>query len=467
MHASVVIDLGFGDAGKGTIVDYLTRQTEGAVIIRFNGGAQAAHNVHTADGRHHTFAQFGSGMLVPGTRTYLSHYVLFDPFALHNEAAGLAKLGVGDALSRLTVDAAALTVTPFQKAANRVREYLRGEERHGSVGMGIGETMYDMLTYKELAVYAADLRDPALLFQKLTKQQELKQAEFGPRLKQVAESGILAEEVRVLSDPQAPAYIAEFMVKLARSFTLGTIATLKRFSYERPLIFEGAQGVLIDEWHGFHPYTTWSTTTNQNANTLLREINYAGPVTRYGVVRAYSTRHGPGPFPSEDRGLTMALPDTHNVFGKWQGGFRVGWLDLPLTRYALAVSAGTDSVALTHLDRFAQVPSGRVVVAYEVNASSLSLRERSAIVEYKMKSPKAGMVYISSFKEKPDLEDLTYQEMLGGILGKSKPVFADTHLTGEAYADYIGDELGLRVGVTSYGRTASDKVRRQPLLMAA
>jgi adenylosuccinate synthase len=467
MNASIVTDLGFGDAGKGTMVDYLARQTTGAVIVRFNGGAQAAHNVHTVDGKHHTFSQFGSGMLVPGTRTFLSRHVLFDPFALRNEAAALATLVSGDPLTRVMVDGGALTVTPFQKAANRVRESLRGQGRHGSVGMGIGETMADMLTFPELAVYAHDLRDPALLFQKLKRQQELKQAEFGERLSVTAESRVLREEVRLLADPDAPRYIAEAMVELSRRFTLASMSTLKRLSYEHPLIFEGAQGMLIDEWHGFHPYTTWSTTTNKNANSLLRDLDYRSPVTRYGVVRAYSTRHGPGPFPSEDSRLTMALPDTHNVFGRWQGGFRVGWLDLPLTRYALAVSEGTDTIALTHLDRFAQLGEKRVVTAYAVEAAVLSPRERAAIVETKVTKPVEGRVYIHSFKPKETLEDLTYQEMLGDILGKSEPVFEHTHLTGEAYADFVGTRLGLPVGVTSYGRTAAEKRAGQPLMMAA
>ncbi len=467
MHASIVTDLGFGDAGKGTVVDYLARQAMGAVIVRFNGGAQAAHNVHTADGKHHTFSQFGSGMLVPGTRTFLSHHVLFDPFALQNEAAALAKIVSGDPLTRVMVDGGALTVTPFQKAANRVRESLRGQGRHGSVGMGIGETMADMLTFPELAVYAHDLRDPALLFQKLKRQQELKHAEFGERLSVAAESRVLREEVRLLTDPDAPRYIAETVVELSRRFTLASMSTLKRLSYEHPLIFEGAQGILIDEWHGFHPYTTWSTTTNKNANALLRDLDYYGPVTRYGVVRAYSTRHGPGPFPSEDAGLTMALPDTHNVRGRWQGEFRVGWLDLPLTRYALAVSEGTDTLALTHLDRFAGLAEKRVVTAYAVGAAVLSLRERAAIVETKVAKPVKGKVYIGSFKPKETLEDLTYQEMLGDILGKSEPVFEHTDLTGEAYADFVGTRLGLLVGVTSYGRTAAEKRERLSLMQVA
>jgi adenylosuccinate synthase len=370
-------------------------------------------------------------------------------------------------LSRVTVDEDALVVTPFQKAGNRVRESLRGNGRHGSVGMGIGETMADMLAFPEVAVYARDLRDPALLLLKLTRQQELKQAEFGERLARVAESGTLPEEVRLLSDPNAPSAIARTMVELSQRFSLGSIKTLKRLAAQHPLIFEGAQGILIDEWHGFHPYTTWSTTTDANANTLLRELNYHGRIERLGVVRTYSTRHGPGPFPSEDRGLTLTLPDTHNVFGRWQREFRVGWLDLPLTRYALSVSEATDTLALTHLDRFAGIPGKRVVEAYAVPAASLTDRERSAIVPAKVAKPEAGKVYIASFKKKDQLEDLSYQELLGAILAKSEPVFEYTDLTGEAYADFVSERLGVNVGITSYGKTAAQKTRRQKLLLAA
>jgi adenylosuccinate synthase len=460
MHAAIVTDLGFGDAGKGTMVDYIARQMTEPIIVRFNGGAQAAHNVHTPDGRHHTFSQFGSGTFVSGTRTFLSRYVLFDPYALHNEALGLARQGVRNPLARVMVDGAALTVTPIQKAANRIRESLRGDGRHGSVGMGIGETMADMLAFPELAVYAHDLRDPAILEQKLRGLQELKYAEFGAMLSSVTTTGVLKDEVRLLRDPHAPKMLARTMVTLAQQCVLCSMSTLKRLSYEQPLIFEGAQGVLIDEWHGFHPYTTWSTTTQANANALLEQIGYAGPVTRYGVIRAYSTRHGPGPFPSEDVGLTMSLPDTHNVFGNWQREFRVGWLDLPLIRYALAVSDGVETLALTHLDRFASVSRKRVVTAYAVDAHCLSLREQNAIIQTKVVLPEVGKVYIGSFKRKEYLEDLSYQEMLGEILAKAKPVFEDIDFGGEAYADFISTRLGVSVGVTSYGRTAGEKYER-------
>ena len=109
-------------------------------MVRFNGGAQAAHNVITSDGRYHAFAQFGSGTFTPGVRTHLSRFVLVDPLALAAEAAHLASVGVGDALDRLTVDRDTLMTTPYHRLANQARERARGAARHGSCGMGIGET---------------------------------------------------------------------------------------------------------------------------------------------------------------------------------------------------------------------------------------------------------------------------------------------------------------------------------------
>lgn len=466
MFASIVTDLGFGDAGKGTTVDFLARQTHGAVIVRFNGGAQAAHNVHTVDGRHHTFSQFGSGTLVPGTRTYLSRFVLFDPYALMQEARGLEGLGITNPLFLMTVDEAALTVTPFQKAANRLREALRGDGRHGSVGMGIGETMADMLAFPEQAVYAAHLRDVATLTQKLHKQQALKHAEFAPHFAVLSQNTLLRDELRVITDPAMPRLIAQTMVTLMRSCTLGTMATLRRLSATCPLIFEGAQGILIDEWHGFHPYTTWSTTTHDNANTLLRELSYQGSVARYGVVRAYSTRHGPGPFPSESSALTTILPDSHNHYGVWQREFRVGWLDLPLTRYALSVSAGTDGVVLTHLDRWATLPQKKVVTHYRLGAGELSPRVRSAVVlDETVREP--GFVFIKSLRPKTDLEDLSYQELLGDIITTATPVYQSVSHTGEAYAEFIGTMLDSPVAITSYGKTAANKRSTKRLLKVA
>lgn len=458
MFASIVTDLGFGDAGKGTTVDFLARQTINPVIVRFNGGAQAAHNVHTADGRHHTFSQFGSGMFVPGATTFLSRFMLFDPVALQNEALALAAKGVSHPLSRLMVDNAALVVTPFHKAANRLRESLRGHGRHGSVGMGIGETMSDAICFADLRVYAADLRDYHTLVMKLQKLQELKRVEFGSLLTATAETDALKEEAKLLIDAAAPRTVAIVLMEIAQQVHLVSDTSLKRLSHERPLIFEGAQGVLIDEWYGFHPYTTWSTTTLKNAETLLSDIGYDGDVHRYGVIRAYSTRHGPGPFPTEDTGLTTLLPDSHNQFGQWQREFRVGWLDVPLTKYALAVSKTIDSLVVTHLDRFDTLQKRQVAVEYTIDVECAKQFAHTLHIDQTRSNEQN--LYVSTLKAKALLEDLQYQETLTAVLGGAKPLLETTRSSGEAFATYVGELLQKPISITSYGRTAAHKRAR-------
>ena len=132
----IVADLGYGDAGKGTVVDWLCSHGGAEpvhTVVRFNGGAQAAHNVVAPDGRHHTFAQFGSGTFTPGVRTHLSRFMLVDPAALAAEAAHLGSLGIRDALDRLTVDRDALLTTPYHRAANQARERARGDAKFDKV----------------------------------------------------------------------------------------------------------------------------------------------------------------------------------------------------------------------------------------------------------------------------------------------------------------------------------------------
>src|SRR5687768_17809496 len=121
-QAILLIDLAFGDCGKGAVVDFLTRRHHAHTVVRFNGGPQAGHNVVTPDGRHHTFAQFGSGTFAPGVRTLLSRFMLIEPYAMLNEAKHLAAVGVGDAMARLIIDRRSPVVTPAQQAANRLRE---------------------------------------------------------------------------------------------------------------------------------------------------------------------------------------------------------------------------------------------------------------------------------------------------------------------------------------------------------
>lgn len=340
MTHSVVVGLGFGDEGKGRIVDYLCASNDIKAVVRFSGGAQAAHNVVTSDGRHHTFAQFGSGTL-RGVPTYLSRYMMVNPLNLMREYESLDQKVDFDPLDRLFIDAEATVTTVYHRHANRWREEARGNGRHGSCGQGIGETA--MLRLEGLEIKMRDLTREGVLYDKLNEIQRRYIREFGVEFKDetakvwdaMADLKAVGEQLQIVHD-----------VKLDDLLASGDC------------VFEGSQGVLLDEWFGFHPYTTWSTTTPENALRLLGGYDS----TVIGVTRTYMTRHGAGPFPTElDGPLEDALPEDHNGTGVYQGAWRRGLLDLPLLNYASRVCTQLDTVAVTHMDR----PIMPVVTEYE------------------------------------------------------------------------------------------------------
>ena len=426
----IVVDLGYGDAGKGTIVDWLcaqsARDTRDArderglpvqAVVRFNGGAQAAHHVVGPSGEPHAFAQFGSGTFTQGTRTFLSRFMLVDLRALVAEAEQLTRLGVPDPLSLLAIDQDALLTTPYHRAANRAREEARGEGRHGSCGMGIGETARYALYHPQDAPRAGDIARPRALIAKLAKLRDR-----------------LAEELPVAVPLPPPGQIAAVYHTIGGRVTLARDGYLARLLAQGPVVFEGAQGVLLDEWRGFHPYTTWSTTMFDNAETLLRECG--ATAIRLGVTRTYQTRHGPGPFPTEDR--TLDLPERHNADGHWQGPFRTGHLDALALGYAAKVTGGVDAVALTHLDTARRL-AGRLRIC---RGYRLSGRAVTRI-------------------EPGPARDLAYQESLSQALLSALPVYdPDDGLAADDWPDAVAEVLDAPVTIRSHGPAVTDKTTR-------
>ena len=390
-----VADLGYGDAGKGTVVDAICASGRTAAVVRFNGGAQAAHNV-VAGGRHHTFAQFGSGTF-HGVPTHLSRFVVVDPLALAAEAASL-----GNPFHLLTVDGEALLATPWHRAANRVAERRRGGARHGSCGMGIGQTMAYALSNAD-APRVADVLSPSRLRRRLAAVRDRLTASLG-----------------ALDAPPLDDVVAAFTAfGSAVSIVDGT--HLERLLRQGPCVFEGAQGVLLDEWRGWHPYTTWSTTTFDNVAALCDSFE------RLGVVRTYTTRHGAGPFVTE---APLDLPERHNGTGEWQGAFRVGHFDAVAHRYAAEVAGGVDALAVTHLDAPARCPELRVCTSYDV-----------------------GGVRWDRIAPGP-LRDLDHQARLTGALRDARP--GDLRRPAD-WAGEIGALLGAPVRIESWGPARADK----------
>lgn len=350
--ARIVVDLAYGDSGKGTFVDYFVRRDGSNLVVRFNGGPQAAHNVVLPDGRHHTFAQFGAGGFVPGVRTLLSRFVVIEPYALLNEAAHLVDVGVADPLRGLLIDARCCVITPVQRVANILRERSRGTAAHGTCGVGFGECVSDSLTRPDRTVVAGDFRSLGALRAKLHRFLEFKREELAP-LREFADRA----QARILEYPGWIDAFVERASRIAREATLVDADRADRTIREsRRPVFEGAQGVLLDEDFGFHPHTTWSRTTHANADALLDTAGFDGPRERIGVLRTHMTRHGAGPFVSERPDMAAGVSETHNSGGGPQGEFRVGLLDLVALRYAIEVCGRVDSLAISHLDRLPRLP---------------------------------------------------------------------------------------------------------------
>ncbi|HEY7125318.1 MAG TPA: adenylosuccinate synthetase [Ktedonobacterales bacterium] len=460
-QALLIADLGYGDAGKGGIVDYLTRLHHAHTVVRYNGGAQAAHNVVESSGRHHTFAQFGSGTFHPGTRTHLSRFMLVNPLSMLKEAQHLESIGIADAFQRTSIDAAALIITPFQQSANRLQEIARASGRHGSCGMGIGETMSDYLRWGEQMLFAGDLLTRATIRNKLRFIRQAKR----PLLEEIHHALPHTEEVirelRTFSDLE----IVEDCTDLFHYFAQQAKIVDERYLgklLEEPgtVIFEGAQGVLLDEWYGFHPYTTWSTTTFANADQLLKEQDYVGNSTRIGVLRAYATRHGAGPFVAEDAMLTAALPDAHNSNNPWQQTFRVGYFDLVATQYALQVAGHVDCLAVTNLDRLAALPDWKVCAAYQYQGDSADDLARYFEVE-------GRTIKRIKMRQPPNL---AHQERLTTLLSGCAPLYqsfipahagVSAHEDTARYLALLEQHLKVPVAIASSGPTTSDKALLQ------
>ncbi|HEU5231197.1 MAG TPA: adenylosuccinate synthetase [Ktedonobacteraceae bacterium] len=452
-QAILIADLGFGDAGKGTITDFLTRRLAAHTVVRYNGGPQAAHNVVTPDGRHHTFSQFGSGMFLPWTSTLLSRFMLINPLNMLKEERHLNMLSVTNVFERTLIDRRALVITPFHKAINRLRELARADGRHGSCGEGIGECMADSLAHDDAQIFAGDLQDRSLITNKLRCLCERKRSELDELCPYLPDTEAVKQELAVFAGTDVITDCTDVYRYFSEHVTFVDDAQIYQLlAQPGTVLFEGAQGVLLDENYGFAPYTTWSTTTFANAETILHEHDYTGDIIKLGVVRSYATRHGVGPFPSEDPSLTAALPDRHNHWNDWQRSFRVGYFDLVATRYARDVIGHLDYLALTHLDRLSAMPYPQICTAYHYQGSPDDL---PAYFEHM--ADRLGSIIVRS------PADLTHQEQLTNRLWSCQPLYQpfDRSLSSKfhlAYLKLLETELGVPMAIASYGPAATDKV---------
>lgn len=348
-RADVVIGSAFGDEGKGLLTDVLAaRQSGETLVVRFNGGAQAGHTVATPEGQRHVFSHFGSGTFA-GSATFLSRFFVVNPILFHREREQLNRLGLS---AKVLVDRRAVVTTPFDMLVNTALEKRRGPDRHGSCGIGFGETV-GRNEHGAFALTIADLAGPSAGW-KLRAIRD----EWLPR--RLTELGLeLSEEERgtLLSD----GLLARFMEDVAGmldSITLCDEASLRAAPH---VVFEGAQGLLLDQEMGFFPHVTRSHTGLRNVSALIEPAGITSLDIHY-VLRPYLTRHGAGPLPGELPARPYgAIVDDTNIPNPWQGSLRFGLGNLDLLRSSVArdlAHAGLPkhivvrkSVAITCLDQ--------------------------------------------------------------------------------------------------------------------
>ena len=349
----VVIGTQWGDEGKGKLVDWLTESVQG--VVRFQGGHNAGHTL-VIGGRKQVLRLIPSGMLRPATLCYIGNGVVLSPDALLAEIAALEAAGVS-VRDRLRVSNACPLILPYHVAIDRAREARRGDAKIGTTGRGIGPAYEDKVARRALRVQ--DLYSPerfheriaeALDFHNFTLRHYLGAEPFEPRQ--------VADEALALADRLAP-MVADVPHELARAMARG-----------ESLLFEGAQGALLDVDHGTYPYVTSS---NCVAGAAAAGAGVGPQALHYvlGITKAYTTRVGSGPFPTElfdDMGRHLATRG--NEFGAVTGRpRRTGWFDAPALKRSIQLN-GVSGLCVTKLDVLDGLPVVKLCVGYREKGAS-------------------------------------------------------------------------------------------------
>lgn len=356
-RATAIIGSSFGDEGKGLMVDYFCRQAqEKPIVVRYNGGAQAGHTVVTPEGKRHVFHHFGAGTLA-GAATYLSKYFIVNPYMFLEE-----KRDLGDWMT-VAVHPFAPVTTPWDMFVNQKLEESR-TGRHGSCGMGINETMIRQRDPSH-SLYVNNL-DNTHLEEKVDRCR----AAAIERLHHLS----LASEDN-LNWVNLP-YVFDVFLNECRAFM--NVVYITDNLPEGEVIFEGAQGLLLDQDNKrFFPHVTHSKTGLHNVIEICKKAGIEHVDACY-VARSYLTRHGAGELPGEDPNLSYE--DNTNQPNPWQGTLRFAPQDWRLiddaihddynANYNKGVELSAD-IAITHVDQCAQITNDFYGVKINVKYESM------------------------------------------------------------------------------------------------
>ncbi|HXQ42506.1 MAG TPA: adenylosuccinate synthase [Candidatus Udaeobacter sp.] len=344
-----VVGVQWGDEGKGKIVDWLSERAD--VVIRFQGGHNAGHTL-VINGSTYKLSLLPSGVVRPGKLSVIGNGVVVDPWALLAEIETLRKQGVAIGSDNLLLAENAVLILPLHGALDRLREAARGADNLGTTGRGIGPAYEDKVARR--AVRVCDLFEPETLARKLDELLRHHNALL---------RGLGAPEIE---RPELAAKLAEVAPKLAPY----AARVWQRLDEARRrgdrILFEGAQAAMLDVDHGTYPYVTSSNTlAGQAAAGSGLGIGAVGYVL--GITKAYTTRVGRGPFPTElEDEIGQRLGERGREFGTVTGRKRrCGWFDATMVRQAVKVG-GIEGIALTKLDVLDGLPELKLAVGYRL-----------------------------------------------------------------------------------------------------
>ena len=346
-----VLGAQWGDEGKGKIVDLLTPNF--SIVARYQGGHNAGHTVY-ANGRKFVLRLLPSGILHPGITCVIGNGVVVDPQALFAEIDEIAKAGI-EISNRLVISDKAHLILPYHKELDLLSEARRGERKIGTTSRGIGPAYEDKIARRGVRV--GDLANPASLREAVEHNVAARNRIIGDS---TMDAGQVLEELARAWQRMKP-WVTDVSVFLDRARQDG-----------RAIMYEGAQGTLLDIDHGTYPYVTSSNATIGGVCTGLgvgpRAIDGV-----LGVAKAYTTRVGEGPLPTELTGeIGNRLRESGQEFGAVTGRpRRCGWYDAVAVRYAVRVN-GLSALALTKLDVLDGLPELQVCTGYRCHGNTLN-----------------------------------------------------------------------------------------------
>lgn len=354
---SCVVGLQWGDEGKGKIVDFLAESAD--VIVRYNGGANAGHSVKIGNEKYATHL-LPVGVLRPGVLNLIANGVVLDPETLFKEIDGLTARGVAISPANLKVSYKTHVVMPYHKAEDAAREAAAGAKNIGTTKRGIGPCYADKV-HRTTAIRVADLLHENTLHDRITRITSDRNKVFQALYDHPAlNADEIFEQYRALGRRLAP-YVDDTSRLLIDAWKAG-----------KRVLFEGANGVLLDVDHGTYPYVTSS-----NCSALGLFTGAGCPPTAVqnfiGIMKAYSTRVGGGPFPTEqDNATGQYIRDRGNEYGTTtRRPRRCGWFDACAVKYTAELN-GITHITLTLLDVLSGLDEIKVCTGYSVNGQPLS-----------------------------------------------------------------------------------------------